>query len=841
MGKMIGIDLGTTNSVAAIADGPQPRVLDSREARSQTRSVVGLKKRKVKGGGETAELLVGDAAMDNWALAPRDTIVSVKRLMGRGSNDPEVAKVRTWALYEIREPSDGTGESLRVVLGGKEYSPVDVSALILKKIKEDAEFRLGEAVTHAVITVPAYFSQIQRDATRKAGLKAGLKPIKILEEPTAAAIAFGLEAGDGTPKTVLVYDLGGGTFDISVLMWAGNIFAPLNLEGDMWLGGDNLDQALVDHVLAHVDREHGLDPRGNARFMAELKKSAQSVKERLSSSASADLVMAGMLQDDAGNLVDVEMEITRDEFDRMILPLVGRYRACACGAANHAREESCAGCGASLRAVPVQDGRALELVKKALAHPNVNMQPSQVDFVLMAGNATTVPLVQQTMEEMFGKEKVLRRVHPKQSVALGAAMVAAWMGEKMVCLAPDPEDRGRECGHVNVEHAKACARCGASLTLEETITPGETRKMGRPDIGSIGGIAPFDYGAQTAGDQFQVFVRKGDPFPTQEAVAQVFRTRVARQRMISIPIFGGDHHDRASANERQGEAFAVLPSDLPAGTPVRVKLWLNSDGIFELSAHLDDGRDLQAWTVHGEQDAKAIEAIENVERVVGEQAQGMTPELAREVEQARSRAFDKLRKRDFNGAREEAERLEQRMKQAPAEAQGDVRKRAKGLLGWTDFVLQQYGWAFHPDDAQRISKLAEDTRAALGSRNDQLVGERLAALDEGTSYLPKLVNVLLGIRHAITARIRTADPNRSAAMLRRLEDLEQAIRADRPGAGDALAALRGDVDAALDEVEGRRVVRCTRGHEVPAGSRYCPACEEDTWALDARPAAEPRR
>jgi hypothetical protein len=215
--------------------------------------------------------------------------------------------------------------------------------------------------------------------------------------------------------------------------------------------------------------------------------------------------------------------------------------------------------------------------------------------------------------------------------------------------------------------------------------------------------------------------------------------------------------------------------------------------------------------------------------------------MARDVEQARARAFDKLRKRDFEGARQEAEQLERKMKEAPAAAQGDVRKRAKGLLGWTDFVLQQYGWAFHPDDALRISKMAEDTRAALGTRNDQLVGERFAALDAATMELPRLVNVLLNIRHAITARIRTADPNRSAALLRRLEDVEQAIRADRPSAGDDLAALRGDVEAALDEIEGRRVVRCTRGHEVPAGSRYCPACEEDTWALDARPAAEPRR
>ena len=293
-GRRIGIDLGTTNSVVAVLDGPQPRVLESREGRPQVPSVVGLRRRKKGkkgGGGGDGEVLVGSVAYDNWPMAPKDTIVSVKRLMGRRAADADVQKVRETFQYEVVEPSDGTKDSVRVVMGGEEYSPVDISARILRKMKEDAEFRLNEPVTHAVITVPAYFNQRQKGATREAGRRAGLHVMKVLEEPTAAAVAYGIEQTESSdPKYILVYDLGGGTFDISILMWAGNVFAPINLQGDMWLGGDNFDQILVDHALAYVREEFEMDPTGDERFMVALRKAARETKELLTFSSSADPV-----------------------------------------------------------------------------------------------------------------------------------------------------------------------------------------------------------------------------------------------------------------------------------------------------------------------------------------------------------------------------------------------------------------------------------------------------------------------------------------------------------------------------------------------------------------------
>jgi molecular chaperone DnaK len=834
MGKMIGIDLGTTNSVVAIVDGPQPRVLENRETKTQTRSVVGVKRRRGAKDGGGAEILVGDAALDNWPMAPRDTIVSIKRLMGRGVADKEVQRIRGWARYDIVEPTDGTRDDVRVMMGGVAHSPVDVSSIILKKLKEDAEYRLGEPVTHAVITVPAYFSQIQRDATRKAGLKAGLRVIKILEEPTAAAIAFGMESGDGSPKTVVVFDLGGGTFDISVLMWAGNVFAPLNLEGDMWLGGDDLDQVLIDHAVRQIRSEYRVDPTGKDRFMIELKRSAQAVKERLTSANSADLIVTGVLQDDQGNLIDVELEITRADFERMILPLVGRFRRCGCGQANFARDSACAVCARPLDPT-IHDGRTVELVKKALQHPSVNLNPEQVDYVLMAGNTTNVPLVQKTMEELFGSQRIMRRLHPKHCVAIGAAMMAAWRGATCVCQAPDPKDPSRECGHVNKDDAQVCAGCGANLELESEASPTQPdSKPLRAALGAVGGIAPFNYGTQTAGDEFNVFVHKGDPFPTESAQAMIFRTRVAKQNMVSIPIYGGDNLARASENEKQGEAFAVLPPNLPQGTPVRVKLWLDSDGIFELSAHLDDGANLKPWVMKGGLDAKAIGEIQKMERIVAEKAQDLPADVVASMDQARLRAFDKMRQHDFEGAQEEVARIEKRvMEQEAAANAGALKTRAENWANWSDFVLQHYGWALGTSFGDSMNRMIQELRAHLAAGNAARIEERLAELQAAAARLPEIVRVLLGIRSSIELDVRPSDPARAAQLRKRLEEVENKVHANDPSALAAVDDLAVEISRAIQEIGSARARTCSLGHRLAPGERFCPECRQDTWALDA--------
>jgi len=800
MGKIIGIDLGTTNSVLAVADGIRPRVLDTTEGRPQLRSMVSIKRRAAKrargGSGDGGEILCGDPAEDNWEMAPEDTIYSVKRLMGRSVGDPEVQRIKGWAMYGIVEPSDGTRDSVRVVMGGKEYSPIDISAMILEKMKRDAEYRLNDEVTHTVITVPAYFSQIQRDATRRAAVKAGLRVVKILDEPTAAAIAFGVEFQEGSDaRYLLVYDLGGGTFDISVLMWAGEVFAPLSLQGNMWLGGDNFDQAIVEHAVERIRQEYGIDPMGNKRFMIALRRKARAAKEMLSNARSADIIIPGLLRDEDGDLVDVDLEVTREQFEAMVRPMIDQ---------------------------------TVRLTAKALE--NAGITPDQVHYVLMAGNATNVPLVQQAMEEMFGKEKVLRKIHPKHCVALGAAILAQRIGERQVCQAPDPADPERECGHVNPPYATQCEKCGVGLAADEA----QAEAQEGPEF-VIGSIAPFHYGIQTAGDRFNIFIHKGDSYPTREneRKPQTFYTQIPNQPMISIPVYGGEDTERASSNEKQGEAFAILPPALPAGTPVRVTIWLNADGIFDLTATLGGGTDLRPWILKGDQDHKAVEILQEVERQFQEKAEAADPEVRRAIQEERAAVFDLLREHRFEEAVDRARKAEA-MVGGLRPPKDELHQKADNLIGYAEFIVSRYGWALGADRAYRLNKLIEEARSALESNNRQALEAAVKKLDRATDTdaLPQTVAALMGIRGAIFARVKPANPGLADELLRELDQVEAGLEKNDATALNRLPALVDRVKSAIEASGGPGLVaKCgVCGHQLGA-ERHCPNCGADSWIL----------
>ncbi|HYF79878.1 MAG TPA: Hsp70 family protein, partial [Symbiobacteriaceae bacterium] len=726
---------------------------------------------------------------DNWESASKDTIVSVKRLMGRGVADPEVQKVRRSVEYEIVEPSDGTRDSVRVIMGKKEYSPIDISALILEKVKADAEFRLGGPVTHAVITVPAYFSQIQRRATRQAGLKAGLQVIKILDEPTAAAVAFGVEQQESAdPKYILVFDLGGGTFDISVLMWAGKVFAPLSLQGDMWLGGNNFDQAIVDKAVAHVKQDYQVDPTGNSRFMTALRKKARAVKERLSSARSADLIVPGLLKDADGDLADVEMGIAREEFEGWIQPLVDK---------------------------------AVRLTHTALQDAGLTVD--QIHHVLMAGNASAVPLVQQAMEDLFGKEKVVRSIHPKYAVAMGAAIVGTRIGPQVVCQAPDATDPTRECGHVNEQGATVCARCGRPLGLEAAEAGGLELDDG---FLVVAGVAPFHYGTQTAGDKFNVFVRKGDPYPTENPEAMTFYTSNPNQRVISIPVYGGDHLDRASANEKQGEAFAVLPPGLQPDTAVRVKLWLDSDCIFKLTAHLEDGTDLRPWVLQGEADQKAVEAFQALQEDIHKIGHALPPDMRREMEQGQREFFDRLNRQDFSGAGRLAGELRDRLAEGPQE---EIWDRAGRLISFAQMVTSRYGWALEAERMYRMNQLVGKLEEALKRKDRAAVTQLAEELDKATDDLGDLVWFLLNVRRAICDEIHRQDPGLADSLETDLDETEALMKARDPRAMARLEKLAERAALALQKSRPKNLCR-NCGADLQ-GNRYCPQCRADSWTL----------
>ena len=485
-GSMIGIDLGTSNSVAAHAavQGQPPRVLDNQVNESSTPSVVSVKTKKDK-----REMLVGSPALANQMAAPRDTIWSIKRLMGRGYSDKEVARVRERVLYKIVPPELGTEESLRVEMGGTKYSPTQISAMILKRVKEGAEHRLTRPVTHAVITVPAYFSEIQCRATREAGREAGLGVIQLLKEPTAAGIAYERELDDGTPKTLLVYDLGGGTFDVSILTYTNGTFTADNLEGDMWLGGDDFDALLEKRVLEKIKTEHGFDPRASgvwsstrqqSEFFAALREHVHKAKHTLSVAESADVDLSGRAPDGAS----IEVSVEKKEFEELIEPLIVRTH---------------------------------DLVTKALRGNGSGITEQQVDWVILAGNTTTVPAVQRSMERRFGVNKLLRSVHPKHCVAMGAALIAAG-ASGVVC---------GECGQVNALGAQQCANGNCKARLLGKSTSGRATDVRE--------AAPFAYGIQAIGDKFVGFVNKSDPLPTDTSARKVrtLRTTQPGQRIMS--------------------------------------------------------------------------------------------------------------------------------------------------------------------------------------------------------------------------------------------------------------------------------------------------------------------
>ena len=649
LGYAVGIDLGTTYSSVAVLDGDTAKVLDDREGKSRTRSVVSLRKRK----GKEPEILVGDVAANNLAIAPDDTILDVRCLIGRRSGDPEVRRVRERHMYKIVEPRGGD-ESVRVVMGGEEYSPVDISAMILRKLKEDAEFRLGEEVTDAVITVPAYLNRAQRIATRDAALKAGLRVITVLDEPTAIGHSFGMHMLDvDEPQRVVVYDLREDTFDVAVQIWkrsTAGILEPatLDIDGDMWLGGDDFDRVLVSHAVGHIQDSYGINPSSDGRFMAALRKQAQEAKERLSSVSRVDIIVVGLLKDDSGELIDVEMEITRSKFESMIKPLVDKTLA--------------------LTASALERGTPLTM---RMTHGRLTVE--DINYVLMAGSGTNVPLVQDVVKSIFGREKVLRDVRPESSVARGAAIVAARLRGKVVCM---------ECDHVCDCEAAVCQTCGSLIPQPELeseekncrVTPPsvgiafETEKPlagldlptaqpeleGKEENGNIifrlGGVSPFQFGIQAPGGKYLVVIRKNDEYPTRNPAPLIFFTEKANQRMMTLPLYGGNNTESAGSNEKQGDLVIILPPQLAEGTPISVTIGLDEYGVSYVEAYLGDGIDLDPWIMHGETDARAMEILAKIEEVLASRPAELPQAQLKDAERIRNQALEEFRKHNFEGA-----------------------------------------------------------------------------------------------------------------------------------------------------------------------------------------------
>jgi molecular chaperone DnaK len=377
MSKIIGIDLGTTNSVVSVMEGGAPKVIPSAEGANTVPSVVAVKK--------DGERVVGVPAKRQAATNPKNTIFSVKRFIGRKYTDEETQEDKSRVPYEITK---GRNDLVEVKMGDKEYTPEEISAFILQKMKTDAEAYLGEKVTEAVITVPAYFNDAQRQATKNAGKIAGLEVRQIINEPTAAAIAYGLERAKDE-ETVVVYDLGGGTFDVTVLELTNHdgqkTFEVLSTNGDTHLGGDDFDKVIMDYILAEFKTQEGLELTGQAEAIQRIKEAAEKAKIELSSAQESEINLP-FITADASGPKHLVLKITKAKLEQLTDDLVKR---------------------------------SMEPVKKALA--DAKLDPKNIHEVILVGGQTRMPKVVETVREFFGKEPN-RSVNPDEAVALGAAI-----------------------------------------------------------------------------------------------------------------------------------------------------------------------------------------------------------------------------------------------------------------------------------------------------------------------------------------------------------------------------------------------------------------------------------
>lgn len=521
-GFSIGIDLGTTNSLAAhVGASGEPEILQNAQQSAITPSVVGLD--RVRPGRER-QVLVGQNALHGAARDPVNTIRSVKRFMGRRISDPDIEVQRSHVRYRIEGDPVRDG-ALVIRLGDALYTPEEISARILTKVREDAESRLGGPVTHAVITVPAYFLESQRVATVEAGRSAGLTVKALLDEPTAAALS---ELGDDPEgrERVLVVDFGGGTLDISLVQRAGGNLNVLTYTGDNHLGGDDIDRKLVDVFKDVIRSQGGQILPDDHRLEHLLVSHAETAKKTLSAGAEeATIIIPAACRNKDGQPFDLEMEVTQADFEGVIDSLAARME---------------------------------ELVRELLK--GQSMRPERIDRVLMVGGTSAVPRFFRVLQQIFeadGQSRVRLARSPMEAVAKGAAIYAR-MIRGLRCIDP-------RCGTVNDVGVEACTACGRSLQM---APPEIDRDAGPNVVHTLPRSLGVSYRSGNNPDAYQILLQRGLPYPTKTPCTEQFR--VPSRQGFAVRIYEGDVA-RASSNHHVSTLkIDQVPVDVEEGDPIEV-------------------------------------------------------------------------------------------------------------------------------------------------------------------------------------------------------------------------------------------------------------------------------
>lgn len=531
MATAIGIDLGTTNSIACVMENGEARPILNAFHEELTPSVVQCERFDES---EEGVIQVGRPAVNQAKLFPKDTIFSVKRIIGRRFKDENVKELCKRATYEIVELEEPVRGLAAVRMGGKTYLPDEISGMVLSDMAKYASTHIGSPVTHAVITVPAYFGEPEKAATREAGRKAGLVVKTLVPEPTAAALAYGVKA-KSEGSFVLVYDLGGGTFDISIISIVDQDYNVMEVHGDHFLGGDDFDQRIVDKVLEHVRDEHGVDLSDDTKFRIIAKREAENAKMRLSNSDKTTILIPEAARDGDKD-INVRMTLTREAFETSIQDLVER---------------------------------SIRLTREALSQQTLT--PEQIDAVLLVGGSTAVPLVRKEIERVFGKDRVRHDVNPMHCVAIGAAIMAERM-KGVECP---------ECNSVCDEASTKCPNCGTSLSAAKAVY----------DEMQVTEITTNHFGIQAvSGDErsaFTVLVEKGTEIPMRESKSATLYTTEEGQDRIRLPVFEG-----LGSTVEQNSPIGVIERDLPVGLPknhpVKISLRIDRQSIVSVNIAIEE-------------------------------------------------------------------------------------------------------------------------------------------------------------------------------------------------------------------------------------------------------------
>ena len=483
MAKIIGIDLGTTNSAMAVVQNGQPQIIENREGARVTPSIVALTK--------NGERLVGVLAKRQQITNPKNTIFSVKRLIGRRFDDPEVQRDLKILPYEIRKASDG---GVEVKMGDKWYRPFEISAMVLQKLKQDAEEKLGEKIDQAIITCPAYFDDSQRKATKLAGEIAGFEVKRIINEPTAAALAYGLTKKEN--QKIVVYDFGGGTFDISIIETGDDTVEVKATGGDTHLGGDDFDQKIIDWLVEQFKKDQGIDLRKDPLALQRLKEAAEKAKIELSTTYETEINLP-FVTSDASGPKHLYYKLTRAQFEEMVKEYVDR---------------------------------SIELVNQVLKE--AKMDPKDIDEIILVGGQTRMPLIQQRIKEVFGKEP-RKDINPDEVVAIGAA-------------------------------------------IQGGILQGEVKDVLLLDV------TPLSLGIETLGGVNTILIPKNTTIPT--AKTQIFSTAQDNQTSVEVHVLQGER-PMAKDNKSLGRFILDGIPPAPRGVPqIEVTFDIDANGILTVTA-----------------------------------------------------------------------------------------------------------------------------------------------------------------------------------------------------------------------------------------------------------------